>query len=112
MPETPSAATATWAGRAATVTVHGSLDPDSASQARERIAEVAGNLPQWLVLDLTNLGQRYGAECLALIALTRHLLPPDCPLDVRSDNPVVRQIVGIANRSEAPGGVRGEHKAV
>ena len=112
MPEAPSAATASWAEDTATVTVHGALDPDSASQARERIAEVAGKRPRRLVLDLTHVGEHFGAECLALIAVTRHLLPAECALDVRSDNPAVRQILAVASQSEGQGDEGKEPEAV
>jgi anti-anti-sigma regulatory factor len=108
MPEAPSAATVSWAGNVATVTMHGVLDADSASQARERIAEVAGNRPGRLVLDLTELSERYGAECLALIAVTRQLLPRGCPLDVRSDNPAVRRVLEIASLGGSEDSARNE----
>lgn len=101
MPEVPSAATVGWAGDTATVTVHGGLEPDSASQVRQRVAELAGSHPRRLVLDLTELGGRYGAESLALLAVVRHLLPPECPLDVRSDNPAVQQVLAIASEPGA-----------
>ena len=101
MPEVPSAATVSWAWEVATVTVHGGLDPDSASQVRERIAEVAGSRPGRLVLDLTDVSDRYGAECLALIAVARHLLPQGCALDVRSESRAVREILAVADGSAA-----------
>jgi anti-anti-sigma regulatory factor len=88
--------------------VHGDLGPDSAAEARERIAEVAGSHPGRLVLDLTGLGERYSAECLALVAVTRQLLRPGCALDVRSGNPAVRQILALADRAAAQGGTEDE----
>jgi len=112
MPEAPSAATVSWAGDVATVTVHGVLDPDSASQVREQIAEVAGNQPGRLVLDVTELGDRYGAECLALIAVVRQLLPQGCVLDVRSDNAAVQQVLEIASLTSEDSARNGESEAV
>jgi anti-anti-sigma regulatory factor len=113
MPEAPSAATVSWAGDVATVTVHGALDPDSASQVREQIAEVAGNRPGRLVLDVTELGERNGAETLALIAVVRQLLPRGCSLDIRSDNPAVRQVLEIASLSGSEDSANnGESEAV
>jgi anti-anti-sigma factor len=113
MPEVPSAATVSWAGDVVTVTVHGVLDPDNASQVREQIAEVAGNRPGRLVLDVTELGERYGAECLALIAVVRQLLPRGCSLDVRSDNPAVQQVLEIARLSSSEDSAgNGESEAV
>ncbi len=100
MPEVPSSGvTVDWAGGVPTVAVHGGLDPDSASQARERIAEVLRNSPSRLVLDLRDVSDRYSAECLALIAVARHLLPPGCALAVRSDSQAVQQVLGLAGWS-------------
>jgi anti-anti-sigma regulatory factor len=101
MPEAPSAATVTWARDVVTVTVNGGLDPGSASQVRERMGEVAASRPARLVLDLTRVPERYGAECLAMIAVARHLLPPGCAVDVRSESVAVRQILALAERSAA-----------
>ena len=113
MPQAPSAATVSWAGDVATVTVHGALDPDSASQVREQIAGVAGNLPGRLVLDVTELGERYGAECLALIAVVRQLLPRGCSFDVLSGNPAVQQVLEIASLATPEDSARnGESEAV
>ena len=90
VPDLPSSAgTVTWVGGAAIVAVHGGLDPVASSQARERIALVIGDGPQRLVLNLVDVRDRFAAECLALIAVTRHLLPPGCVLDVLS-------LVGLA----------------
>jgi len=94
-----SAVTVTWAGDTATVTVRGELDLPTSAQAREQIASVARNGPQWLVLDLVGVGDRFAAESLALIAVARHLLPPECMLDVRSASPAVRQILRLAGWS-------------
>ncbi len=99
MPEEASGATASWAGDVATVTVRGGLAPDSAPEVRQRIAEVAARRPARLVLDLSRVSEREGAECLAMVAVARHLLPPGCALDVRSENPAVRQILSIASLS-------------
>jgi anti-anti-sigma factor len=88
--------TVTWAGDTATITVRGELDLPTSAQVREQIAAVARNGPQWLVLDLSGVGDRFAAESLALIAVARHLLPPDCMLDVRSASPTVRQILRLA----------------
>ncbi len=101
MPEAPSAATASWAGNVVTVTVHGGLDPDSASQVRERIAEVAESRPARVVLDLAAVSEGYGAECLAMIAVARYLLPPGCAFDVRSEDGAVRQVLAIAEQNAA-----------
>lgn len=83
------------------MTVHGGLDPASASQVRERIAEVAESRPARVVLDLTAVNERYGAECLAMIAVARYLLPPGCAFEVRSEDGAVRQILAIAEQSAA-----------
>ena len=100
MPDLPSSAfTVTWAGGTATMTVHGELDPVAATEVRERLAAVAGNGPQRLVLDLIGVGDRYDAESLALIAVARHLLPPGCVLDVRSASPAVRRVLALAGWS-------------
>jgi anti-anti-sigma regulatory factor len=94
-----SAVTVTWAGDAAIVVVHGKLDPDTSSQVRERIASVIGDGPRRLVLNLVDVGGRFAAECLALIAVARHLLPPGCVLDVCSASPAVRGILALAGWS-------------
>ena len=100
MPDLPSSAvTVTWAGGTAIVTVHGELGPVASSEVRERIATVAGNGPERLVLDLAGVGDRFDAESLAMIAVARHLLPPGCVLDVRSASPGVRQILALADWS-------------
>ncbi len=108
MPKAPSAVTVNWVGDVATVTVHGGLDPDSASQVRERIGGVAASRPARMVLDLTGVAERYGAECLALIAVTQHLLPQGSALDVRSDSRAVRQILALADQAIAQESAGGE----
>ena len=96
MPDLPlSAVTVTWAAGAAIVVVHGKLDPVTSSQARERIASVIGDGPRRLVLNLVDVGDRFAAECLALIAIARHLLPPGCVLDVCSASPAVQGILAL-----------------
>jgi hypothetical protein len=100
VPDLPSSAgTVTWAGDAAIVAVHGGLDPVASSQTRERIALVIGDGPQRLVLNLVDVGDRFAAECLALIAVTRHLLPPGCVLDVCSASPAVHRILALTGWS-------------
>jgi anti-anti-sigma regulatory factor len=95
----PSGVTVTWAGGTATITVGSGLDSLTSAQVREQIASVADNGPQRLVLDLVAVGDSFAAESLALIAVARHLVPPDCTLDVRSASPAVRQILGLAGWS-------------
>ena len=100
MPGVPSGGvTVDWGEGVPTVAVHGGLDPDIASQARERVAAVLRDGPQRLVLDLRDVSDRYSAECLALIAVARHLLPPGSALAVRSDSQAVRQVLGLAGWS-------------
>jgi anti-anti-sigma regulatory factor len=100
MPEVPSpGVTVAWGEGLPTVTVHGALDPDGAAQAREKIAEVLRDSPQGLVLDLHDVSDRYSAECLALIAVVRHLLRPGCTLTVRSSSQAVRQVLRLAGWS-------------
>ena len=100
MPKVPSSAvTVYWTLGAATVIVHGELDPLTYSQVRERIASAIGNRPQRLLVNLVDADDRSGAECLALIAVTQHLLPPGCVLDVCSASPAVRQILALAGWS-------------
>ena len=94
-----SAVTVYWAHGAATVAVHGALDPLTYSQVREQISSAIGNRPQRLLVNLMDADDRSGAECLALIAVTQHLLPPDCVLDVCSASPAVRQILELAGWS-------------
>ncbi len=111
MREEPSAATVGWVGNAATVTVHGGLDQDGAAEVRKLISEVAANHPARLVLDLTGVSDSYGAECLAMVAVARHLLPRGCAVDVRSENAAVRQVLALAERNAAetsPGKAEGE----
>jgi hypothetical protein len=99
VPDLPSSAvTVTWAGGVAIVTVQGELAPVTSSRARERIASVAGDAPRRLVLNLVDVGDRCGAECLALIAVTRHLLPPGCVLDVGSASPALQGILALAGQ--------------
>ena len=96
MPQVPSSAvTVIWADGTATVTVCGELDHVACSQVRKRIALMMGGGPNRLVLDLVHVGDRFGAECLALIAVARHLLPPGCVLDVCSANPAVQGILAL-----------------
>jgi anti-anti-sigma regulatory factor len=98
VPDLPSSAvTVTWAYGTAIVTVRGELDPLNCSQVRERIASVIGSGPKRLALNLADVGDRFGAECLALIAVVRHLLPPGSVLDVCSASPAVRQILALAD---------------
>ncbi len=100
VPDLPSSAgTVTWVGGAAIVAVHGGLDPVASSQARERIALVIGDGPQRLVLNLVDVRDRFAAECLALIAVTRHLLPPGCVLDVCSVGLAVHRILALTGWS-------------
>jgi len=100
VPDPPSSAvTVTWADGAAIVAVDGKLDAVTSSQVRERIAAVIGDSPRQLVLNLVNVGDRFAAECLALIAVTRHLLPPGCVLDVCSASPAVLSILALAGWS-------------
>jgi hypothetical protein len=96
----PSAVTATWAEGAATVTVRGELDPPNWSLVRERIASEIGKGPERLVLHLGEVDDRFAAECLALIAVVQHLLPPGSVLDVSSASPTVRQILALADWTE------------
>ena len=95
-----SAVTVIWADGAAIVTVRGELDPLAWSRVRERIASVIGQGPQRLALNLAEVGDHFGAECLALIAIARHLLSPGSVLDVCSANPAVRQILALASWDE------------
>jgi anti-anti-sigma regulatory factor len=98
VPNLPSSAvTVTWADGTAIVAVCGELDPLTCSRVRERIASVIGTGPQWLTLNLVDVGDRFSAECLALIAIARHLLPPGCQLDVCSASPIVRRILALAD---------------
>lgn len=101
MPDPPSSAvTVTWADGAAIVTVRGELDPLTCSRVREQIALVIGEGPQWLALNLAEVGDHFEAECLALIVIARDLLSPGCVLDVCSASPAVRQILALANWAE------------
>ncbi len=101
MPDRPSSAvTVTWADGTATVTVRGELDPHHWSQVRERVASVIGKGPKRLVLNLADVDDRFAAECLALIAVAQHLLPPGSVLDVSSASPTVRQILALTDWTE------------
>jgi anti-sigma B factor antagonist len=100
VPDLPSSAvTVTWADGVAIVAVHGELDPVTSSRVRERIASVIGDGLGRLVLNLADVGDRSDAECLALVAVTRHLLPPGCVLDVCSASPAVQGILALAGWS-------------
>ncbi len=100
MPDLPSSAvTVTWADSVAVVAVHGELDPAASSRVRERIASVVGDGPRRLVLNLVDVADRFGAECLALIAVTRHLLPAGRVLDVCSASPAVQAVLALAGWS-------------
>ncbi len=90
-----SAVTVIWADGIATVTVRGELDRIACSQVRKHIGLMIGADLNRLVLDLVDVGDRFGAECLALIAVARHLLPPSCVLDVYSANPAVHGILAL-----------------
>lgn len=97
MQQVPSSpVTVSWQDEVATVAVRGELDASGYSQVREQIVAVAGNRPQRLVLDLVDVSDGRGAECLALIAVVRHLLPPGCVLDVCSASPSVRRTLRLA----------------
>jgi len=101
MPQVPSSAvTVIWADGIATVTVRGDLDPVACSQVRKRIASMIGDDLNRLVLDLVHVGDRFGAECLALIAVARHLLPPGCVLDVCSANPALQGVLALEGYSD------------
>ncbi|MBO0775499.1 MAG: STAS domain-containing protein [Actinobacteria bacterium] len=91
-----SPVTVNWADGVATVAVRGELDAAGYSQVREQIVAMAANGPQRLVLDLADVSDSRGAECLALIAVVRHLLPPGCVLDVCSASPAVRRTLRLA----------------
>ena len=96
MPQVPSSAVAVlWVDGTATVTVRGELDHVTCSQVREQIASMIEDGPQRLVLDLADVSNRFGAECLALIAVARHLLPAGRVLDVCSANPAVHAILAL-----------------
>jgi len=105
VPDLPSPAVAvTWAGGTATIAVRQGLDAAVAAQVREQIIAVAGSGPQRVLLDLEALGNRFDAESLALIAVARHLLPPECALDTHSASLAVRRILGLAGqRGPGPG---------
>ena len=98
MPQGPSASavTAYRSDGVVTIAARGELDPHTVSQARERIVSAIGSGVRRLVLNLIALGDRSGAECLALIAVTRHLLPPGRVLEVCTSNPAVRDILALA----------------
>jgi anti-anti-sigma regulatory factor len=101
VPDMPSSAvTVTWTDDTATVTVRGEIDLLNSSRARERIASVIGKGPKRLVLNLGDVDDHFAAECLALIAVAQHLLPPGSVLDVGSASPTVRQILALADWAE------------
>ena len=96
MPQVPSSAvTVIWVNGTVTIIVRGGLDPVTCGKVREQIASSIGDGPQRLVLDLVHVSDRFGAECLALIAVARYLLPPSGVLDVCSANPTVRGILAL-----------------
>ena len=101
MPQVPpsSAVTEHRADGVVTVAVRGELDPPTASQARERIASVIGSRPQRLTLNLVNVSDRSGAQCLALIAVTQHLIPAGCTLEACTSSPAVLDILALAGWS-------------
>jgi hypothetical protein len=96
----PLTVTLDWAGGVARACVPGELDPLTCSQLRERLAWVAENRPQRLVLDLGGVGDGYLEQVITLIAVVRRQLPPGCLLDVRSASPALRSIAEIAGWAE------------
>lgn len=80
-----------------TVAVHGELGPATAAGAREQIAAVIASRLQRLILNLVGVSDRFGAECLALIAVTQHLLPAGSALEVCTASPAVRGVLALAD---------------
>jgi anti-anti-sigma regulatory factor len=96
----PSAVAVRRADGVVIIAVHGELGPLTASEAREQIVSVIATRPHRLVLNLVDLGDRFGAECLALIAVTQHLLPAGTTLEVCTSSMAVQRILGLADWSE------------
>jgi hypothetical protein len=78
------------------IAVRGEPDPRAVSQVRELIVSGPESGMQRLVLNLMHASDRSGAACLALIAVTRDLLPPGRVVDVCTSNPAVQDILALA----------------
>ncbi len=97
MPQGPSSAVIVYrADGVATIAVRGEPGPHAVSEVRELIVSGLESDMQRLVLNLMHVSDRSGAECLALIAIARHLLPSGRVLDVCTSNPGVQDILALA----------------
>ena len=88
-----------WGGLVATVIVSGGLDITTAPDLIERLGEVAGARPDWLVLDLADLVFLDVAGARALDS-ARKILAAFCPVIVLDPRPFARRVAGVTGRTD------------
>jgi anti-anti-sigma factor len=84
-----------WEDRRATVVVRGEVDFATAGILARQLDEVAGQQPEHLTVDL-GLTSFLDAAGLRVIARARRVLPPRCPLMVRSPTRQVRLVLEVS----------------
>jgi anti-anti-sigma regulatory factor len=83
-----------WGGLVATVIVSGGLDISTAPGLIERLGEVAGARPEWLVLDFAGLVFLDVAGARALDGAHK-TLATICPVIVLDPLPFARRVAGV-----------------
>jgi anti-anti-sigma factor len=96
-----------WEDRRATVVVRGEVDFATAGILARQLDEVAGQQPEHLTVDL-GLTSFLDAAGLRVIARARRVLPPRCPLTLRSPTRHVRLVLEV---SAWPGSVLSRNPA-
>jgi anti-anti-sigma factor len=84
-----------WEDRRATVVVRGEVDFATAGILARQLDEVAGQQPEHLTVDL-GLTSFLDAAGLRVIARARRVLPPRCPLMLRSPTRQVRLVLEVS----------------
>ena len=84
-----------WEDRRATVVVRGEVDFATAGILARQLDEVADQQPEHLTVDL-GLTSFLDAAGLRVIARARRVLPPRCPLTLRSPTRQVRLVLEVS----------------
>jgi anti-anti-sigma factor len=80
-----------WADGVATITVRGDIDMTTADRLRDCLTAVVNKYPERLIIDLAAVSFLDTSAIHAFIQ-ARHALPPQCPVVLRSPQPVVSRV--------------------